>query len=770
MFAAAPHPAKVPPGALRPDEKEEDPMYPYQDPARTPSERAKDLTARMSLPEKAAQTCMLRGVEYATRPSPLHDCSVEPDTDFHWERLWEDFGTDGFGFVHDMYATPAAFNKIQRHFVENSRWGIPVIFTAEALHGITGLRGTVFPVPLNLGAAFDPDLTCRVGKAIGAETRALGMQEILAPNLDVAREPRWGRIEETFGEDTCLSSRMAAAIIRGEQKEDISREDAVVAEPKHYCVHGIAEGGTNCSHARAGRREVESCYLPVFEAGIREGGAYNVMVSYNSVDGDPLMCSEFYLKDVLKDRFRLKGYSRSDWWGVARLKGAHRLVSTDKAAVLLAMKNGLDVQGCDYTPQFWKKTVIELVEEGSLSMDRLDDITERVLRVKFELGLFDRPYTDETRWEQVIRCDAHRSLALEAARKSLVLLKNDGILPLKNISSIALIGPSSHAQKLGGYSSIPQFHVPSVYEELKALLGDTVILRQCSGCGISSQGQARTVEGQAHLNTRGEAAIAQDLEQALEVAKSCDVIVFVGGDDTVTSGEGRDRCELTLYGPQRKLIEDLAALGKPLVLVLENGKPLDISRESQLSNAVLMAFFGGEAGATAIAQALLGHISPAGRLPISLPRSSTRIPCYYSMLPGGDANFMEGPKNALYPFGFGLSYTSFSYRDLTLEKTGPCDVTVSCSITNEGASDAEEVVQLYIDDVESSVVTPELLLKDFRRVFLKAGQTERVTFRLGYDQFKLMDIRYNWTVEPGVFRILIGASSRDIRLEGSVTL
>jgi len=248
------------------------------------------------------------------------------------------------------------------------------------------------------------------------------------------------------------------------------------------------------------------------------------------------------------------------------------------------------------------------------------------------------------------------------------------------------------------------------------------------------------------------------------------VIVFVGGDDTVTSGEGRDRCELTLYGPQRKLIEDLAALGKPMALVLENGKPLDISRESQLSNAVLMAFFGGEAGAKAIAQALLGHISPAGRLPISLPRSSTRIPCYYSMLPGGDASFMEGPKNALYPFGFGLSYTSFSYRDLTLEKTGLCDVTVSCSITNEGPVDADEVVQLYIDDVESSVVTPELLLKDFRRVFLKAGQTERVTFRLGYDQFKLMDIRYNWTVEPGVFRILIGASSRDIRLEGTVTL
>ncbi|MBQ3487067.1 MAG: glycoside hydrolase family 3 protein, partial [Clostridia bacterium] len=404
-------------------------MYPYQDMALSPLERAKDLTGRMSLEEKAAQTCMLRGVEYAAKPSPLHDCSVEPDTDFYYEKLLEDFGTDGFGFVHDMYATPAAFNRLQRHFMVTSRWGIPAIFTGEALHGITGLRGTVFPVPLGLGATFAPELVERVGGAIGAETRALGMQEILAPNLDVAREPRWGRIEETFGEDTYLSSRMAAAIIRGEQKGDISRPDAVAAEPKHYCVHGIAEGGTNCSHARAGRREVESCYLPVFEAGIREGGAWNVMVSYNSVDGDPLMCSEWYLKDVLKDRFGLKGYSRSDWWGVARLKNAHRVVSTDKDAICLAMNNGLDVQGCDYTPRFWKQTVVELVREGRLPMERLDDIVTRVLRVKFELGLFDRPYTDEAAWERVVRCREHRDLALEAARKSLVLLKNDGVLP-----------------------------------------------------------------------------------------------------------------------------------------------------------------------------------------------------------------------------------------------------------------------------------------------------------------------------------------------------
>ncbi len=747
-------------------------MFDYQNPALPVAKRVADLLSRMTVEEKAAQTCMMRGVEYATKPDGRQHCSVEPDTEFDWDKLTADFADEGIGFIHDMYSTPVPFNKIQKFFIERSRLGIPVIFTGEALHGISGVRGTVFPCPLNFGATFDTDLIHKVGEAIGRETRALGMHEILAPNLDVARESRWGRIEETFGEDTYLSSRMAAAIVSGEQKGDISRPDAVIAEPKHYCVHGIAEGGTNCSPARAGRREVESCYLPVFEAGITEGGAYNVMVSYNCVDGDPLMCSEWYLKDVLKDRFRLKGYSRSDWGGVGRLKDAHRLVTTDKDAICLAVKNGLDVQGCDYDPTFWKQNIVELVNEGRLGMDRLDDIVSRVLRVKFELGLFDRPYTDEENWERVIRCQAHRDVSHEIARESLVLLKNDGVLPLgKDLGSVALIGPSSAAQKIGGYSSTPQFPIPSLYEEMKAALGDGVTVRQCNGCAITyDKKQPRVVDGQPHLYSEGEEEIADEMEEALAIASTCDVVIFVGGDNTITSGEGRDRCELTLNGRQRELIEKLAALGKPLILVTENGKPLDLSRENEVCNAILMAFFGGESGAKAIAEALTGELNPAGRLPLSLPRSSTRIPCYYSMLPGGAQDFLEGPKNALFPFGFGLSYTKFAYSDLRIEQTAECRFTVCCSVKNIGDRDGDEVVQLYLDDVESSVVTPPMLLKGFRRIRLKAGEEKSVTFELNYDSFKLMDIHYNWTVEPGKFRVLVGAGSRDIRLEGELTV
>lgn len=746
-------------------------MLDYQNAALPVDRRVADLLARMTLEEKAAQTCMLRGVEYATKPSAKHNCSVEVDTDFDEKTLREKFGTDGIGFVHDMYATPVAFNKIQKYFIENSRLGIPVIFTGEALHGITGLRGTVFPVPLNFGASFDPELTHQVGEAIGHETRALGMHEILAPNLDIARELRWGRVEETFGEDTYLASRMAAAIISGEQKGDISRPDAVVAEPKHYVAHGIAESGLNCAHARTGRREVADCYLPVFEAGIREGGAYNVMVSYNAIDGVPMMCSEFYLKDVLKQRLGLKGYARSDWDGVGRLKHAFHLVSTDKAAIGLAMRNGLDVQGCDFEPDYWKSNVIELVREGSLSMERLDDIVTRVLRVKMELGLFENPYTDENAWEDVIRCEKHRHIAYKMAQESIVLLKNNGVLPLKQVASVALIGPCSASQKLGGYSSIPQFHIPTVFEELKAALGEGVTVRQCNGCAITPEKvQTRVVDGQPHLLPDEVEDMVDEIAEAVEIAKSCEVIVAVVGDNTVTSGEGRDRCELTLAGRQRELIEKLSKLGKPLVVVLENGRPMDLSVELEVSDAMVMAFLGGEAGAKAIVDVLLGKYNPAGRLPMSVPRSETRIPCYYTRHPGGTVAYLEGPIEPEYPFGFGLSYTSFAYSDLSVRKLDTFRVAVSCKVTNTGAVDGDEVVQLYLDDVECSVVTPPKVLKGFRRIHLKAGEAAEVTFHLDYDSFKLMDVRYNMTVEPGVFRILVGAASNDIRLEGEVTI
>ena len=336
---------------------------------------------------------------------------------------------------------------------------------------------------------------------------------------------------------------------------------------------------------------------------------------------------------------------------------------------------------------------------------------------------------------------------------------------------MALIGPSSATQRIGSYSSTPQFHIPSVYEELKAALGENVTVRQINGCAVSQwESGERIVDGQPHLYSKGEETMADELEEAVEIAKTCDVIIMVGGDNAVTSGEGRDRCELTLAGRQRELIEKLSQLGKPLVLVLENGRQLDLSVESEVCDAILMTFFGGETGAKAIVEGLLGKVNPAGRLPLSLPRHTTRIPCYYSILPGGEHMFVEGTRRPLYCFGHGLSYTEFTYSDLQIEKTGEYDVTVKCTVTNTGAYDGDEVVQLYIDDVESSVVTPMLLLKGFKRIHLKAGEEKEVTFSLNRDAFKLMNLRCQWVVEPGVFRICVGAASNDIRLEGEVTI
>lgn len=747
----------------------------YKDSSRSVEERVEDLLSRMTLEEKAAQLDMTRGVEYADRPSSVHNCSVEPDSGFDFQKIREKFGSRGIGFIHDTYSVPAVMNQLQRYCVEETRLGIPCIFTGEALHGISGTRGTIFPVPLGLGATFSPETVRLVGEVIGRETRALGMHEILAPNLDVAREPRWGRTEETFGEDTCLSSKMAAAIISGEQKDGaLDRPDAVASEPKHYCVHGIPEGGTNCSAARAGEREIRRDYLPVFEAGIREGGACNVMASYNSIDSDVVMCSHKYLTDILKNELGAQGYARSDWGGIGRIRRLHHLVRDDRDALCLAISNGLDVQGCDLDNQYFEETLASLVKEGRLPMERVDDAVRRVLRMKFRLGLFERPYTDETAWEGEIRSQKNRDIALLAARQSITLLKNSGVLPLENVRSIALVGPSSAHQKIGGYSAVPVgYAIPSVYEELRRLAGNQVQIFQCDGCPITEGPKTEYyVEGQPHLFSKGEEEIADCMDQAVEIASKCDVIVMVGGDNTITSGEGKDRCELTLAGKQQELIQKLAQPGKPLVLVLENGKCVDLSKEEEHCDAILAAWFGGEFGAQAIAEALLGLLNPAGRLPISFPQSSTRLPCYYSMLPGGDLNFMEGTKLARYPFGHGLSYTSFSYSGLKAELVSrdPLRVSVSVTVRNTGSRDGEEVAQIYVDDVDSSVATPPLLLKAFKRVFLKAGEEKTLAFELDEKAFRLMGLDYRWAVEPGEFRILAGASSRDIRCETQIVL
>ncbi len=744
----------------------------YKSPEYSPEERAEDLLSRMTLREKIAQLDMKFGSNYCTKQDPADSCSVSPDSDYFWDKLKADF-PDGLGYLHDNYSVPAVMNKLQKFFIENSRLGIPVIFTGEALHGICGTRATILPIPTAWAATFEPEYAFEAGRVIATEARALGIYEVLAPNLDVARDPRWGRTEETFGEDTCLSTKMAVGIVSGHQNGDVSAADSVISEPKHYCIHGMPERGINCGTARVGIREIESCYLPVFEAAIKEAGAYDVMVSYNSIDGDLMMTSKHYLKTVLKERFGLKGICRSDWGGLRRVHYLHKMAKNEKDAIYLSKKNGLDCQGGDeYPNKLWVDSLEELVNEGKIDVENINESCRRVLTLKFRLGIFENPYTDENSYQHIINCDAHLDKALEIAQKSIILLKNNGILPLdKNkYKKIALIGPSSNKIRLGGYSAKPVGRkLKTIYDVLKKELPDCEII-QCDGCGISDSAFEFALSDQHHLKDIKAEEQTENFAQAVKAAKECDLIIFCGGDDNISSGEGRDRCELTLCGKQSELIKELSETGKPIVFAMIHGKPLAIDDESRICDAVLSCWFGGESGPQAICDVLLGKVNPGGRLPFSLPRRSTMIPCYYSILPGASNEYYEGNGDALYPFGYGLSYTKFEYSDLKAERTGKTDVKVKLNVKNTGSVAGDEVVQIYVEDCESSVVTPLLLLKDFKRITLQPNEEKQVEFTLGYDAFKLMNCDYEWVVEPGTFRICAGASSRDIILSTEIEL
>ncbi|MBO7178978.1 MAG: glycoside hydrolase family 3 C-terminal domain-containing protein [Clostridia bacterium] len=747
----------------------------YKNPVLYPEERAKALLSLMTLEEKVAQMDIIRGVEFSTKPHKLYHCAVYADSEINEEKLAETLSTRGIGFIHDCYSHPIFFNKLQKFMVEKTRLGIPCMFTGEALHGILWPGATVFPVPLALAASFDRSNVNKIGRAIASETRALGMHEILAPNLDVAREPRWGRVEETFGEDTYLSSQLAYQIVTGEQQDgNIERADAVVCEPKHYCVHGIPENGINCAQARVGRREIEQSYLPVFETAIKKAGAYNVMACYNAIDGEVVLSSEYYLTDILRKRWGMKGYVRADWGSVVRLRNRHFTAATDEDAICDCVNAGLDMQGCcDYDPKTWEETIVKNVESGRIPMERIDDAVLRVLTIKFKLGLFENPYTDETLHESVIRCEKHLNASHEAAKKSMTLIKNSGILPLEKgkYKKIALLGPSANRQRLGGYSSVPDgYELKSVLDELRVLLGDEVEIEYCNGCGIPKDLHVETQEGQPHLVEVYDEDEKECIEEAVKIAENSDLVIIVGGDNTFTSSEGHDRADLKLAGKQRELVEEVAKTGKPVILVLENGRAVDLQVESGICDAILLAWFGGETGAKAIAETLVGLNNPAGRLPVSFPQDSYRIPCYYTVLPNNTEVMFEGSRRPRYEFGFGLSYTEFEYSDLKIEKKSELDYKASVDVKNIGKVKGDEVVQLYVNDKVSSIITPLKELKGFERITLDVNETKTVEFTLGFDSFKLLNKDFEWVVENGEFEILVGASSNDIRLSETIKI
>ncbi len=695
--------------------------------------RVDDLLGRMTLEEKVRQLDLYAGAKALVdkRKDSTHAAA---DAVFLPEKAQALFGDLGVGGIHDLYPTPEQSNAIQRWAISHNRLGIPVLFIEEGLHGFD--TGTVFPAPINLAATWNPMIARQTGAAIASEARATGVGMILAPVLDVARDPRWGRVEEDFGEDPYLTGQLGLAYARGAQGESLNSDATVVAEPKHFVGHGSPEGGTNTSPVHIGERELRTVMLKSFEPAIRQGHAMGVMAAYHEIDGIPITDDPFVLKTILRQEWGFQGFVLSDLGAIRRLYTVHDVAATPKDAVCMAIRSGVDMQFYDFDHDVFQNALIDCVREGSLSQADLDEAVRSVLRVKFALGLFDQPFVDSGLNAKVHRSQAHLAVSLESARESMTLLKNNGnLLPLsKSIQRIAVIGPNADVARYGDYE------MESNGERISMLQGIRLMVPQS------------TVTFDA----------GKDIPSAVAIAKQADIVILGMGEKQGISGEGFDRSNLDLPGNQEQLLEAVVATGKPVVLVLENGRPLTIGWAKEHVPAILEAWYPGEFGGKAIAETLFGDNNPAGRLTITFPRSTGQLPDFYNSDPSRMEKYVDDNGKPLFPFGFGLSYTTFRYGHLAVEPPAPGshdDVQVTVEVTNTGSREGDEVAQLYMREDVTSVETPRRSLEGFSRIHLKPQETKTVSFRIPQEQLAVWNVEREWAVEPGTFTLWAGGSS-----------
>ncbi len=706
----------------------------YKQPRAPIEQRVEDLLKRMTLEEKARQLDLYTG---ATAFMDVHTDQTHAAATAHFlpekaQALWGDLGV---GAIHDLNPTPEQANTIQQWVLAHNRLGIPVLFIEEGLHGFD--TGTVFPAPIGLAATWNPGIVQNVGAAIAAEARATGVGMILAPVLDLAREPRWGRVEEDYGEDPYLTGKLGVAYVLGAQGENLSSDHSVVCEPKHFAGHGSPEGGTNTSPVHIGERELRSVMLKSFEPAVREGKAMGVMAAYHEIDGIPITADPFLLKKILRQEWGFQGFVLSDLGAVQRLYSVHHVAATPKDAVCLAIKSGVDMQFYDFGHEIFQNALIDCVRQGSLAQSDLDRAVKSVLRVKFALGLFEHPLTDPGLRARTYRSQAHLDLTLQAARQSMTLLKNDGhLLPLaKSMKTIAVIGPNADVARYGDYEN------------------------ESNGARISMLAGIRALVPQASVDFDD----GKDIARATAKAKAADVVILGLGEWQGISGEGFDRTDLGLAGNQEQLLEAVVALGKPVVLVLENGRPLTIGWAKEHVPAILEAWYPGELGGTAIAETVFGDNNPAGRLTITFPRNTGQLPDFYNFDPSRTHKYVDDDGTSLFPFGFGLSYTSFHYDHLVVNTPTPGSngaIEVVVDVTNDGDRQGEEVAQLYVRQDVGSVETPERSLKGFSRIDLNPQETKKVVFRIPQDQLAVWNAENQWAVEAGTYTLWVGGSSQ----------
>ena len=744
---------------------------PHQDPKLPVEQRVTDLLKRMTLEEKIAQ---LEG-SWQNRDNVKDPQALFVDEKRNFlpaqaSRLLK----NGLGEMSRPSEKRgpremADFtNTLQKWMKENTRLGIPILFHEECLHGHAAPRGTSFPQAIALASTWDPVLVRDVFAATAAEVRARGAQQCLAPVLDLARDPRWGRTEETYGEDPYLVSRIGVAAIQGFQGVDpFIDKSHVVATAKHFAVHGQPEGGTNVAPGNYSERVIREYFLKPFKAAVEEGGVQSVMPSYNEIDGVPSHGNKHLLDDVLRREWGFPGVVVSDYFAIADLNVLHHIVSNNDEAAKLALESGVDVElpfGNAY------HSLIKQVREGKVSQGDVDRAVGRILRLKFLTGLFDDASVDPDYAEKITNNAEHQQLALKAAHDAIILLKNqNNLLPLDRTKykRIAVIGPNAAELHLGGYSDNPGRGV-SILQGIRNKVGSTAEVLYSEGCKITETAPDwyadKVVLGDPALNAKRVAA-------AVQVAKKADVIILVLGENEQTSREAwaptheGDRDSLDLLGNQDDLTKAIVATGKPTAVFLIHGRPNSINYIAANVPAILDGWYLGQETGTAVADVLFGDYNPGGKLPITVPRTVGQLPDYYYQKPSAKREYLGTSTQPLFPFGYGLSYSTFKYSNLRLapDTIGPQGQTkISVDVTNTGKSRGDEVAQLYIRDEVSSVTRPVKELRGFQRISLDPGQSHTVEFMLGPEQLSFLDHDMQRVVEPGTFKIMVGGSSVDV--------
>jgi len=748
----------------------------YKDAKLPSAKRVKDLLARMTLEEKAAQMMCVWQSKAQTM--------LDAEGNFDFEKAKKSFrngrGLGQVGRPSDAGGGKKAremaelTNAIQKFFLENSRLGIPVMFHEECLHGHAAPDGTSFPQPIALGATFNPELVESLFTMTALEARLRGAHHALTPVVDVAREPRWGRVEETYGEDPYLVSRLGIAAVRGFQGDATFKDKRhVLATLKHFVGHGQPESGMNCAPSNVSMRVLQETFLYTFKEALREAGAVTLMASYNEIDGVPSHANKWLLRDVLRKEWGFKGFVVSDYYAIWELgyrpdTHGHFVAKDKKESCKLAVEAGVNIELPD--PDCYLH-LVELVNKGVLKESQLNDLVAPMLFWKFEMGLFDDPYVDPEEADRVVSCDEHRGLALTAAHEAITLLKNEGAvapLNLNAIKTIAVIGPNADRSLLGGYSGVPKQNV-TVLEGIKQKAGKKVKVLYSEGCKITIGGswnQDAVVPSDPEEDRK-------QIAEAVRVAKKADVIVLAIGGNEQTSREAwmlnhmGDRTSLDLIGRQEELVKAMVALGKPVIVFVFNGRPLSINYVAQNVPVIYECWYLGQETGTAVADVLFGDYNPGGKLPISIPRSVGHLPVFYNYKPSARRGYLFDDVSPLYAFGYGLSYTSFAIANPRLTKKrmrtdGSTQLLVD--VTNTGKRPGAEVVQLYIRDLVSSVTRPIKELKGFRKVQLEPGESRTVTFNITPAELSFFDVNMKYVVEPGDFEIMVGSSSRDADL------